>query len=118
MGDLSPELPLDQREEDGGSLTFALVALLGIPHVERNGHHYFFGLDHLTMEEREAALAHHPDLYRPFGRSAVLRIEDGALVLGSLQVPGMGFKPTPDMDAMQPPDAWLAAHGRDADLGS
>jgi L-alanine-DL-glutamate epimerase-like enolase superfamily enzyme len=96
----------------------ALVALLGIPHVERNGHHYFFGLDHLTMEEREAALAHHPDLYRPFGRSAMLRIEDGALVLGSLQVPGMGFKPTPDMDAMQAPDAWLAAHGRDADLGS
>ena len=81
MGDLSPELPLDQREEDGGSLTY-------------------------------------PDLYRPFGRSAVVRIEDGALVLRSLQVPGIGFKPTPDMDAMQPPDAWLAAHGRDADLGS
>ena len=96
----------------------AMVALLGIPHVERNGHHYFFGLDHLTREERVAAVAHHPDLYRPFGNSTVLRIEEGALALGSLQVSGMGFACAPDMDAMQAPEAWLASHPSDRDLGS
>jgi hypothetical protein len=96
----------------------AIVALLGIPHVERNGHHYFFGLEHLTREERAAAVAHHPDLYRPFADSAVLRIENGTLALGSLQVPGMGFASAPDMEAMQTPETWLAATRSDADLGS
>jgi hypothetical protein len=94
----------------------AMASLLGIAHVERNGHHYFRGLDHLSQEEQAAALAHHPDLYVPFGRSAVLRISDGALDLRSLQVAGMGFAPMPKMDAMSEPAAWLAAH-TDATLG-
>jgi L-alanine-DL-glutamate epimerase-like enolase superfamily enzyme len=96
----------------------AIVALLGIPHAERNGHHYFFGLDHLSPAERAAALERHPDLYAPFASSAVLRIEDGALDLRSLQVPGMGFAALPDLDAMSAPEAWLAAHACDAELGS
>ena len=41
----------------------AAVALLGISHVERNGHHYFRGLGHLPEAEKTAALAAHPDLY-------------------------------------------------------
>ena len=96
----------------------AVVALLGIPHVERNGHHYFFGLDHLSAAERRAALERHPDLYAPFANSAVLRIEDGAVDLRSLQVPGMGFAALPDLDAMSAPEAWRAAHASDAELGS
>ncbi len=95
----------------------AMVALLGIPHVERNGHHYFFGLDHLPREEQTAALAHHSDLYESFGRSAVLRIRQGALAVGSLQVAGMGFTPLPRMEAMSTPETWLAKHAADGSLG-
>jgi hypothetical protein len=95
----------------------ASVALLGIPHVERNGHHYFFGLDHLTGSEQAAALASHPDLYVRFGRGAVLRIWDGAIDIGSIQVPGMGFAAPPDMEAMMPPERWLDRHGASIDLG-
>ena len=96
----------------------AVAALLGITHVERNGHHYFFGLDHLSPDERARALACHPDLYGPYGGSAVLRIRDGALEVGSLQTPGMGFEPIPDMEAMTPPQEWLADHVSEASLGS
>ena len=89
----------------------ASVALLGIPHVERNGHHYFFGLDHLTGDEQAAALASHPDLYARCGEGAVLRIRDGAIDINSIQVPGMGFAVLPDMEAMMPPEQWLDRHG-------
>ena len=39
-------------------------AVLGLPHVERNGHHYFRGLDHLDRDLADMALAAHPDIYR------------------------------------------------------
>ena len=40
-----------------------LMATLGIKHVERNGHHYFHGLDHLPASEVALLLEHHADLY-------------------------------------------------------
>lgn len=49
-------LPLNQDLVTG--------AVLGLPHVERNGHHYFRGLDHLEPGLAEKALAAHPDIYR------------------------------------------------------
>lgn len=75
----------------------AVVAALGITHVERNGHHYFHGLEHLPAREAEAALATHPDLYRREGSSIVTAINGGALDIASLQVPGMGFACLPDL---------------------
>jgi hypothetical protein len=60
------------------------AAALGLAHVERNGHHYFRGLDHLPPATQAAALATHPDLYRQLGNGAALRIEDGQLRLGSV----------------------------------
>ena len=60
------------------------AAALGLAHVERNGHHYFHGLDHLAPAVQAAALAAHPDLYRPLGGGAALRIEDGRLRFGSV----------------------------------
>ena len=51
-------------------------------HVERNGHHYFRGLDHLPSEVAAEALAAHPDLYRTLpaatggGVAAVFRTRD------------------------------------------
>jgi L-alanine-DL-glutamate epimerase-like enolase superfamily enzyme len=93
----------------------AMVALLGIAHVERNGHHYFRGLGHLTASEKADALARHPDLYQRRGDEVFLRIEDGMLLCRSLQVPGMGFAALPDMDAMTAPREWdFASLGQEA----
>jgi hypothetical protein len=96
----------------------AMVAALGIPHVERNGHHYFPGLAHLTPAERTTALRGHPDLYEPFDGSAALRIRDGALDLTSLWTPGMGFVALPDMEAMHAPQSWLGSLATDGGLES
>jgi hypothetical protein len=80
----------------------ASVALLGITHVERNGHHYFRGLGHVSDAEKAAALAAHPDLYEGREGEVFLRISEGTLECASLQVPGMGFAALPDMAAMTP----------------
>ena len=42
----------------------AVVATLGVPHAERNGHHYFAGLRALPPDLQGAVLARHGDLYR------------------------------------------------------
>jgi hypothetical protein len=84
----------------------AAVALLGIAHVERNGHHYFRGLGHLPVAEKAAALAAHPDLYERRDAEVFLKVTDGALACASLQVPGMGFAAVPDLDAMTPLNDW------------
>jgi hypothetical protein len=84
----------------------ASVAVLGIPHVERNGHHYFRGLDHLPAHERQAAHEWHGDLYEAYGSRVALRIVEGAIAIGSLQTPGMGFAALPDMDNLMPPERW------------
>lgn len=67
------------------------MSTLGFEHVERNGHHYFRGLDHLGADERDAALRAHPGLYRrnPDG-GAALRIEGGELAVASLHGAGYG----------------------------
>ena len=41
----------------------ALVSILGLSHVERNGHHYVNGMAGLPGSEQAAFLAAHPDLY-------------------------------------------------------
>jgi hypothetical protein len=96
----------------------AMVALLGISHVERNGHHYFFGLDHLTHEEQAAALSKHPDLYVRSGETGVLDIRDGKISIRSIQVHGMGFSALPAMGAMIEPEHWLIEHATDDFLAS
>ena len=55
----------------------ALVALLGLGHVERNGHHYVRGLAALPLTEQAAFLAAHPDLYVRDGDLVRLRIDRG-----------------------------------------
>jgi hypothetical protein len=93
----------------------ASVALLGIAHVERNGHHYFRGLGHLSDAEKTAALAAHPDLYERRGGEVFLRITEGMVECASLQVPGMGFAPPPDMTAMTRVEDWkFESLGQDA----
>ncbi|MEA2734914.1 MAG: hypothetical protein QOE14_1365 [Humisphaera sp.] len=58
----------------------AVVATLGIPHVERNGHHYFRGLSMFPPEVQRKVLAAHRDLYRDSGRGfPTLDIRHGAI---------------------------------------
>ena len=80
----------------------AHVAALGIGHVERNGHHYVRGLDHLSAAERAWCLERHDDLYRFEGRSGFLAIRAGQIAVGSLQRPGLGVEGAVDVAAMKP----------------
>ncbi|NNM27294.1 MAG: mandelate racemase [Phycisphaerales bacterium] len=84
----------------------ATVATLGLPHVERNGHHYFRGLDHLPRTEAADALKRHPDLYEQDERGIALRIEAGRLSLASLHGAGYGYDLPIRFDERVPADAW------------
>ena len=101
--DLS-DLPTVSLQSD-----LASVASLGISHVERNGHHYFRGLDHLSQSEQKAALQHHGDLYREHSGTIGLDVKDGEIDISSLQVPGFGFATPPNMDRMVNVSDWSFA---------
>ena len=63
----------------------AVMASLGVRHVERNGHHYFSGLSMYPEELQAAVCAAHPDLYRPSEQGfATLGIAGGAIATESL----------------------------------
>lgn len=74
----------------------ALVSLLGIAHVERNGHHFIDGMAFAPMREQRSFAAAHPDLYVMERGPARLRIARGRLSLKSLGCPG--FAVGADMD--------------------
>ena len=80
----------------------ALVTLLGIKHVERNGHHYVNGMAALPQGEQDAFLAAHPDLYERRHGAVRVAIRDGRLALGSLERPGFATGAEPDWSSMQP----------------
>jgi len=79
----------------------ALVNLLGITHVERNGHHYVNGMAALPQAEQQAFLRAHPDVYEESHGAVRLRIEGGEIALGSLDVPGFASGALPDFSAMR-----------------
>ncbi len=91
-----PVLPLHQD--------LSVVAALGLPHVERNGHHYFRGQSHLTSAEIEHLKEHHSSLYRVTDSGeTLLAIEGGRLDLSSLNPPtgspkGFGYDGPIDME--------------------
>jgi L-alanine-DL-glutamate epimerase-like enolase superfamily enzyme len=66
----------------------ALVNLLGIRHVERNGHHYVNGLAARSHAEQARVLQAHPDLYENSHGATRVRIRDGMLSIASLDVAG------------------------------
>jgi hypothetical protein len=86
-------LPVVALQQD-----LATVAALSLPHVERNGHHYFRGLEHLSQREAEWALQAHPELYVRHQNSARLDIRGGELELDSLERPGYGAVGDPNLD--------------------
>ena len=98
-----PVVPLQQD--------LAAVRALGIPHLERNGHHYVRGLDHCSPREREAAIRLHGDLYQGEEREAFLKIENGRIRVDSLNVPGYGVAFEPDLSSMIPLEEWPEQKG-------
>jgi hypothetical protein len=91
----------------------AVQAMLGVGHVERNGHHYFRGLSMWGLEVQEAVLAAHGDLYRrqePGFPS--LAIEAGRIGLASVNAApfgcGAGVK---WVEELEPLGAWIRRGG-------
>ena len=82
----------------------AMMALLVIEHVERNGHHYYRGLTLFPTEWQEATLAAHGDLYlRHSYGFATLRINEGKLQLRSVNDAPFGVQPLLDPSSFAPP---------------
>ncbi|HTN26568.1 MAG TPA: enolase C-terminal domain-like protein [Burkholderiales bacterium] len=79
----------------------ALVSLLGLTHLERNGHHYVNGMADLPRAEQDAFLAAHPDLYERSHGAVRVRIEKGELSIGSLDCPGYASRAMPDWKSMK-----------------
>lgn len=78
----------------------ALVNLIGLRHVERNGHHYVDGFGTAPPAEQEAFRAGHPDIYRATPAGPRLAIADGDLSIGSLAHPGFATAAHPDFATM------------------
>jgi len=81
----------------------AMMALLGIIHVERNGHHYYRGLSMLPAGWQDALLREHSDLYsRHAAGFAHVRIVDGKLSLVSVNRAPLGVVPELDVTGFAP----------------
>lgn len=89
---VSPATPLIHSGEDLANVgpvallqDLAVMRVLGIRHVERNGHHYFRGLSALGGAVNAAVLHSHGDHYAPLADgTAALAIRDGQISLGSV----------------------------------
>jgi hypothetical protein len=79
----------------------ALVSMLGLTHVERNGHHYVNGMAGLPQEEQQAFLKAHEDLYEHSHGAVRVRIVNGDLQIRSLGVPGYASAALPDWNSMR-----------------
>lgn len=82
----------------------ALAVLLGLRHVERNGHHYvdgFAGQGARDAEQRDF-LAAQPGLYERSHDSVRLAIRDGVIDISSLEAPGYASGAEPDWATLEP----------------
>jgi hypothetical protein len=82
----------------------ALVSLLGLTHVERNGHHYVNGFagQSAGCAEQQAFLIAQPGLYQASGDNVRLAIRRGILGLTSLSATGFASTAYPDWETLQP----------------
>jgi L-alanine-DL-glutamate epimerase-like enolase superfamily enzyme len=86
----------------------ALGALIGLSHMERNGHHYVDGFGGALADVANAFLAAHPDLYARTDNNVRLAIHDGDLLTDSLTQPGFasGVHPLwPKLETFRQPRA-------------
>ncbi|HEX7916066.1 hypothetical protein [Rudaea sp.] len=84
-------------------LALGALILIGVPHAERNGHHYVDGFADTPTDEADAFLTAHPDLYTRAGGKVRLAIHDGDLLTGSIAAAsGFASFVHPDWSTMQP----------------
>lgn len=86
----------------------AVVATLGLEHVERNGHHYFGNLRAYPGPIWRGALGGHADLFREdgVGGPPVFDVRNGALAIGSVVDAPFGFAPGIEPGWFRPLDEW------------
>ena len=85
----------------------AVMAALGIPHVERNGHHYFRGLSMFEEATQTRVREAHEDLYRTHPNGFVtLDINHGRVDLGSANTAPFGYADRLDVEQFTPHEHW------------
>jgi len=84
----------------------ALMCALGVDDIERNGHHYFRGLDHLPEQERRSALEEHADLYSVDLDGARVNITAGNMHTGSTDCVGFGYQHEVAFHELTPLEDW------------
>lgn len=90
----------------------SVMALLGIPHVERNGHHYFRGLSMHSVDLQAAALEKHPDLYQRHAEGfPCLCLRNGSLEIGSVNAAPFGCGVSVDTSTLEPLNNWIKRGG-------
>jgi hypothetical protein len=92
----------------------ALVSLLGLGHVERNGHHYVDGMQGASGQEMDGFATAHPDLYRRDATGLHLDIRAGQIALRSLGGVGYASGAVPDFCTMRPLDEALSSRPSEA----
>lgn len=84
----------------------AAQAALGVTSVERNGHHYFAGLEQFPTALQTHALTHHPDLYvRTSEGWPRLNLRQGKLSLDSINAAPFGVPGEVDLSELKP-ESW------------
>jgi hypothetical protein len=90
----------------------SLMTMLGITHVERNGHHYFRGLSMYPPATQETALQAHAGFYHrhPEGFPTI-RIENGMLDTRSINAAPFGCGFTLAVTPFEPLNDWIKRGG-------
>ena len=90
----------------------AMMSALGIPHVERNGHHYFRGLSMYAPEFQAEALRCHPGYYRRHELSfPTLDVQAGSVDLTSVNAAPFGCAIPIDAAQFTPLKTWIMNGG-------
>ena len=88
---------------------FVVIAALGLSDAERNAHHFFYGLSHLTDHEKTTLSDHYFGLYHRVDDQWFMKIDDGRVDISSLNsIHGLGVATEPDWSSMTPLRTWLA----------
>jgi hypothetical protein len=114
---IEPALPLQMSAEDLSNVgpiallqDLAVIAALGIDHAERNGHHYFAGLQQFPVGVQDKIAAVHPDLFRQHADGyPVVRVEDGAMDIRSILAAPLGVGCQLDLQSTTPLADWQIA---------
>jgi hypothetical protein len=86
-----------------------VTGALGIPHLERNGHHYFRGLSMYSHAFQRDVADAYPGLYaESTGGFVTLGIRKGRLDASSLRESGFGIRVGAPLSEMTPLDRWSA----------